>query len=374
MLAIMNIGKYSSSGIVPSGSDLFTISANQSLGQAIDFYARKGNTILGLPYMQNVIYRSTNGGASWETVSSPYYLAHIFYSSIEDKFYALELGDENVPQTLHYGYSTDGETWTWDTLLTNATAKTHYFGTFIEEVGGEVTFDFLKVDSTSVTKGGDKAYASHIRVYTNNTQQVIGSTYELTVTEASTGTSVSDFYPLFTTRHGKTKVALTFESWRAVGYQYNVSQRITVGAWGVEVEVAYQGSGYSEGRKCFDKFYNTGYSVSSGNITYRYDYSETTRVNTWVNYSNTLASANAYNKIFGFFQLGNYFYMAYQRYSNNTTVWYRAGDVNSLITVLAGDTFNKSDLTGVPVSEYTLDNKHFLLSMADGKIYLCEAT
>ena len=363
MLAIMNIGKYSSSGIVPSGSDLFTISASQSLGQAIDFYARKGNIILGLPYMQNTIYRSTDGGATWSTVSMPYYVSHILYSPAKDKFYAVELGDENLPATLHYGMSDDGLTWTWDTLYTNSTDKIHYYGTFVEEINNEIAFDLLKVDGITST-------ASHIRVFTDNTEELIGSTYSL-----GFGTD-KNVYPYFTYRHNKTKTAVVFESWYINGASGSQLKPVSIGSWGVEAEGKWGTStdSYSEGNKCFDKFYHTASSASSSNRNYQYQYSETSRENTYTIYSKTVSPANGYNKIYGFFQLGNYFYMAYQRYSNMNTVWYRAGDVNSLIDVLAGDTFNKSDLTGTPVSEFTLDSKHFLLSMADGKVYLCEAT
>lgn len=377
MLAIMNIGKYSSSGIVPSGSDLFTISANQSLGQAIDFYARKGNTILGLPYMQNTIYRSVDGGATWDTISSPYYLAHIFYSSIEDKFYALELGDENIPQTLHYGESSDGETWTWETLLTNSTAKTHYYGTFIEESNGTIAFDVLKIDATNVSSLASSALATHIRRYTDETETVIGSS--MSITASSGTTSISDVYPIFTSNSGKTKTTLIIESWKWVGNTYNVSFQITVGSWGIEREAVYMGTaGYSNGIKCFDSFYNSSKQSSGSSSSTRYFtrsfYSPTARESTWVNYESPRNSDSnlVFEKMYGFFQLGNYYYMAYKHIAS--TKWYRAGDVQTLIDVATTDVFNKADLIGEPVSEYSIDSKHFLLSMADGKVYLCEAT
>ena len=366
MLAIMNIGKYSSSGIVPSGSDLFTISANQSLGQAIDFYARKGNTILGLPYMQNVIYRSTDGGATWSTVSMSYYVSHILYSPVKDKFYAIELGDENLPATLHYGMSDDGLTWTWETLYTNSTDKIHYYGTFVEEVNNDIAFDLLKVDGITST-------ASHIRVFTDNTEELIGSTYSL-----GFGTD-RNVYPYITSRHNKTKTAVVIESWNVSTSSGAQLKPITIGSWGVEAESPYIGSaGYCSGVKCFDSFYNSSKQSSSSSGTTKYYtrsfFSPTARASTWVQYDSPLNSNSnlAFEKMYGFFQLGNYYYMAYQHIAS--TKWYRAGDVQTLIDVATTDVFNKADLIGEPVSEYTIDSKHFLLSMADGKIYLCEAT
>ena len=377
MLAIMNIGKYSSPGVVPSGTDLFTISASQSLGQAVDFFARKGSTILALPYMQNVIYQSTDSGATWSTVSMEYYLSHIFYSPIKDKFYALELGDENVPQTLHYGVSDDGLTWTWNTLYTNSTAKMHYYGTYIEESNNDIAFDLLKVDSTTVNKGTDTATASHIRVFTNNTEAQIGDSCSVTVFNVSSSTTVSDFYPLFNTSHAKTKDACVHGSWKAVGYGYNVVQKITVGSWGVNEAVGYSANGYSY-IKAFDKFYHSLRTSSGSSSSLRY-YTElycspTERSNTWVQYTGPrqTSSTLAFTKMYGYFQLGNYYYMAYQ--DDTVTKWYRAGDIQTLVNAEIANTFYKADLTGVPVSEYSLDNKHFLLSMADGKVYLCEAT
>lgn len=372
MLAIMNIGKYSSSGIVPSGSDLFTISASQSLGQAIDFYARKANTILGLPYMQNVIYRSTDGGATWSSVSLPYYLAHVFYSPIKDKFYALELGNENVPQTLHYGVSDDGVTWTWNVLYENSTEKLHYYGTYIEESNNDIAFDILKVDATQVATLNNKAILSHIKVFTDNTEELIGSPHELG-SSTSGSTSIDDVFPVLTSNSGKTITGFVIESWRWVGTTYYQTKQITIGSWGVEAEAAYSGSAYMQGVKCFDKFYYTNRSGSSSSYSTNYIYSPTVRSNTYVVYvTPSRTSALTFYKIYGFFQLGNYFYMAYQ--DDNATKWYRAGNIETLIQVAIADTFAKADLTGIPVSEYSLDNKHFILSMADGKIYLCEAT
>ena len=356
----MNVGKYSSAGTVPSGSDLFTIKANQSLGQALDFYARKGNTILGLPYQENTIYKSADGGSTWSTISSPYYLAHIFYSSAEDKFYALELGSESVPETLHYGVSTDGTTWTWNTLYENTTSSIHYYGTFIEDADGSVAFDLLKVDATSGVT------LSHIRVSTGGAESLIGNAY--------TFSSSADTYPNFAVDSGKTNTTLVIEKWFVVGSS-QATKQVTIGSWGVETESKYNANSYTSGVKCFDNFYYSNRVSASGGLYYTtYFYSPTSRTNTYTQYTSPSRSSAdlSFVKYYGFFKLGNYYYMAYQ--SSNATKWYRAGDIATLIDVAVSDTFNKADLTGVPVSELSLDNKHFLLSMADGKVYLCEAT
>ena len=378
MLAIMNIGKYSSSGVTPSGTDLFTISASTSLGQAIDFYAKKGNIILGLPYMQNTIYRSADGGATWTSISSPYYLAHIFYSSIEDKFYALEMGDKDT-ETLHYGYSTDGSTWTWDTIYEESTEKIHIYGTFIEEANGTVAFDVLKIDSTNVVGFSYPAIASHLRVFINGTESVIGSTKEVKM-NVSGSTAITDMYPALTYRQGKTKSAMIIEDWNATGYQYYGVEPITVGSWGVESEAPYLNQGYANGQKCLDNFYSSDqqYSGSSPRTYFvRIWYSPTGRTNTWTyDLSNPIQdSSKVAEKMYGFFQLGNYYYGAYKvNGSGGITKWYRAGNIDALVKVSMDDTFYKNDLTSEPVSELSLDSKHFLLSMSDGKIHLCEAT
>lgn len=367
MLAIMNIGKYSSSGTVPSGSDLFTITASQSLGQAIDFFAKKGNTILALPYEQNTIYRSSDGGATWLSVSMSYYIAHILYSPIKDKFYALELGDKDTTE-LHYGVSDNGIDWTWESLLTISAQYTHIYGTFIEEVGNDIAFDVLKIEPSEAHTQSDAAVLSHIRVFTNGDSEIIGNT-------AHVGVSTTPYTDVYwnPSQGKKTKTALKLNLLYSVGSSTTFSNVYrTIGAWGVDNETAYSGSGYTS-LKCFDLFYATSQAGSSSNYTTRYIYSPTTRNGTWVSYQTpTRTQALTFDKIYGFFQLGNYYYMAYQ--DNTATKWYRAGDVTTLINVAIADTFNKADLTGVPVSEYSLDNKHFLLSMADGKIYLCEAT
>ena len=54
-----------------------------------------------------------------------------------------------------------------------------------------------------------------------------------------------------------------------------------------------------------------------------------------------------FSKVLGYFTVGSALYFAYQT-SNNTTMWYRASDLQTGVDVEPSQAFYKSDMAGIP--------------------------
>lgn len=119
MLAIMNVGKYSTAPLPPGGEVIISKLSSQIVGITPNLFKKHGNTIIGIQYDSPSYVVSTDNGETWQTVITTYILGGCEYSNTLNKWYFIEgsvQGEGGNHVTLHYGYSNDGLSITWSDL------------------------------------------------------------------------------------------------------------------------------------------------------------------------------------------------------------------------------------------------------------------
>lgn len=345
MLAIMNVGKYVIPSVVPSGENIFRVLNDSALSSNVRFFASNGSRIVGI--VTNGCVYSNDEGMSWSNYHLNYQLAHIAY--LNNTFYAVE--ESGNP--LHYGTSSDGITWTWNTISdVPAGTSTCYGIAVVEETDG------IKINyATQVNTESSACYlSSYFYNLSTSSSYQAGETIQYSSPTSSTRTF----------RVSKRNSKAIGDTYLDSGNYYN----FIVGDFGAE-EVSKTNDYFFNCESIGDRFIYGKY-VSSGSSTStkwrREMYYSSNGVN-WQNVSSDTKFTNTF-KPYGFFKVGNTFYLAFTK-GNDDAYWVKAGSLLGALN-MPDDEIEKVSDVDLPVSFYAITNKKIVLATTTSHIYTCE--
>ena len=342
MLAIMNVGKYVIPSVVPSGENIFRVLNDSALSSNVRFFASNGSMIVGI--VTNGCVYSNDEGMSWSNYHLNYQLAHIAY--LNNTFYAVE--ESGNP--LHYGTSSDGITWTWNTISDVPAGAVNAYGiATVEEVGN------IKINYGIETVTGSDHYLTAYQ-------------YDLTT---STSSIIGDGAKFNIASH----VDINKRISRSIGNGYNYSGHCYATVCGDYGATSYDGVtgsnaySYANGRSICDRIiFGTINQRGSGKyareLYYSSDGANWQGVNSDVKFTTTTFLP------YGFFKVGNTFYLAFTKGSGDA-YWVKAGSLLGALNMPDEEIEKVSDVD-LPVSFYAITNKKIVLATTTSHIYTCE--
>ncbi len=348
MLAIMNIGKYTMSGVTPSGMDIFNVLNDSAFSANVKMFCSNGSRIVGL--IANSIIYSDDNGATWNTSLLDYTCGYITY--INDSFYALE--EQATP--LHYGVSSDGVNWTWNILPANSeidsVSACHKIG--IDNAGLYITYVGQKsVAEQSTTHlyysywiyrpiGGETTQIGN-RYYLMNYSSLAWKKNDNVITLSGFKTGVSGGYDVI--QFSLDGVVHEYGNSTTAPHAYSTwLSNMTCGRYSIgEGSTAVNTSEY---RKL---------SYSDDGFNFQEEQSEQ-------QYAGGM-------KPYGFFKVGNTFYVAYQYLATNNAYWVKAG---SLLDALNIENLTKVSDIGLPYAFYIINSKKIIIATNTAHVFTCE--
>lgn len=349
MLAIMNVGKYVIPSVVPSGENIFRVLNDSALSSNVRFFASNGSRIVGI--VTNGCVYSNDEGMSWSNYHLNYQLAHIAY--LNNTFYAVE--ESGNP--LHYGTSSDGISWTWHTISDVPEGTSTCYGiAVVEETDGiKINYATQVPVSGSSTSCDLSAYQYNI---TTSTAQQIGDTarYE------SQGTSSAR---PFSVDSRNSKAIASSQTYAGRYYGTFVDD---TGAY--SLQNADMQSLYNCTSMCDRFIYTNGSTSSTSSTKYYREVNYSTNGMAWQTEKSSVQYKDGF-KPYGFFKVGNTFYLAYTLNGGNDAYWTKAGSLLGALN-LPTDEISKVSDVGLPVSFYAITNKKIVLATTTSHIYTCE--
>lgn len=349
MLAIMNVGKYSIPSVTPSGTDIFRVIKDSAFTSNIKMFASNGNRILGLTGGSLIV--SDDNGETWSEVLLDYPCDYLIF--INNSFYLLE----KTSQTIHYGISSDGLTWTWNTVPTNSEIDSIVQTHNISISNGRIYCSYVGGKERTVS-GVTNTYYSYWIYYLDGEQSAtqIGEEHYLVYNRTTPLWKKNSKVVTVTSQTTSGTVAYSLLNFSIDGVKQND------GSTGIAQFIA------SAGVLC-DRYFRCSGSTAVNVSAYRE-----------VNYSDmgwtyqTEQSANQYAggmKPTSFFKIGNTFYVAYQYLSSITAYWVKAGSLLDALEIPVEELTKVSDV-GLPNSFYIINNKKVLIATTAGHVFTCE--
>jgi len=343
MLAIMNVGKYSSPAIQPSGANVLRVLKDYTASSVVSKFVKTDDIIIALG--NNVIYYSDDDGETWGSVSTTYNLFNVVY--LDDKFYAIE---STADSDLHYGVSDDGITWTWNTIPDTSTSG-KYYGHQITLDGADVRFTFAKIiGGTALTYNRfnfGESSSSEMYSYTASSS-LITNTFLLKrnsfVICWVTSVSGTNKYGIIASDAGISMISST-------------------------ASYANMWLLYSSYTACDTFFYADGSTSTSASATARrLCFSQ--NATSWQDEASALTYADG-NKPYAYFKIGNAFYLAFMKNGGNSATWARGASVPEIINIASSEITTVSDVD-LPSAVCDIGSKKVLVATKGSHIYLCE--